>query len=376
MGEPVISTAEIRHDKQDSSREKGLALWLDRALVACLFLFAVSAPNSIAATQTAWALGLFVWMLRLMVRPRPRFVRTPLDYTLLAFVIVTMIGVVTSYAPDISSGKLPAVSLFTIFYLTAENVKTRRVLRLLVLTLVASCMVNVLFTFGQRAWGKGVKVERLSAASPLVAAKIQNGDTLLTVDGRSLRQPEELEAALNGPANSQPVIVHVYRFEWMFDAKLPRGALLAGSTPTERLGIESWSRGREWRAAGFYGLYVTYADVLQIIGSLALGLFVATRRKRSLRGLLLLIAVAGISGALLLTITRAAWLGFLISAFVIVLAGASRRAVLILFACALPVALAGFLLLHQKRNVGFLDERDQSTTWRETVWREGVMLLV
>jgi O-antigen ligase len=33
-------------------------------------------------------------------------------------------------------------------------------------------------------------------------------------------------------------------------------------------------------------------------------------------------------------------------------------------------------VLQQKRNVGFLDSRDASTTWRETVWRGGFKLLL
>jgi O-antigen ligase len=43
---------------------------------------------------------------------------------------------------------------------------------------------------------------------------------------------------------------------------------------------------------------------------------------------------------------------------------------------AIPLILAGLLVLQQKRNVAFIDQTDQSTTWRETVWREGVNLLV
>ena len=33
-------------------------------------------------------------------------------------------------------------------------------------------------------------------------------------------------------------------------------------------------------------------------------------------------------------------------------------------------------MLQQKRNVAFIDQADQSTTWRETVWAEGFALLV
>jgi O-antigen ligase len=43
---------------------------------------------------------------------------------------------------------------------------------------------------------------------------------------------------------------------------------------------------------------------------------------------------------------------------------------------AVPLIFAGLFILQQKRNVGFLDFTDQSTTWRDTVWREGYGLLV
>ena len=33
-------------------------------------------------------------------------------------------------------------------------------------------------------------------------------------------------------------------------------------------------------------------------------------------------------------------------------------------------------MLRQKRGVGLIDQRDLSTTWRETVWREGFQMLV
>jgi len=44
--------------------------------------------------------------------------------------------------------------------------------------------------------------------------------------------------------------------------------------------------------------------------------------------------------------------------------------------CAIPLVLASVVFLQQKRSISFLDRADQSTSWRETVWREGVELLV
>jgi hypothetical protein len=344
-----------------------------------LFVLAAFAPHSIAATQIAWACGLLFWVVRLVVRPRARLQRTPLDYALLGFFILTMISSLASYDADVSIGKLRGASLFTIAYLIAENVTSRRVLRALTFTLIASCMVNVVYVVGERAVGRGVKVESLSEASPLYRAGVRDGDTLLEVDGRALHNPEELRAALDAPsgtsATQPPARVQIYRFEWMPTFDVERGRLLAGETTLARLGVGSWSRGRDWRAEGFYGHYTTYAEALQLIASLALGLLIALRKWNTRSALLLIAAVAGLSIALLLTVTRASWLAFLISASVIVLAGASRRVALILAVCALPVILTGLFVLQQKRNVSFFDPKDDSINWRKTVQREGLRLL-
>jgi O-antigen ligase len=90
----------------------------------------------------------------------------------------------------------------------------------------------------------------------------------------------------------------------------------------------------------------------------------------------LLVALAGFGGALLLTVTRASWLGCVVSTLIILFLGVGRRTVILIGVLAIPLILAGLFILQQKRNVAFIDQADQSTTWRETVWREGVNLLV
>ncbi|HEY6189724.1 MAG TPA: O-antigen ligase family protein [Pyrinomonadaceae bacterium] len=345
-----------------------------------VFALAIAAPHSIAATQIAWACGLLVWVVRLMSGARPPLHRTPLDYALLGFFILTMISSLASYDADVSIGKLRGASLFTIVYLVAENVTSRRAARALAFALIASCLINVVYVLGERAVGRGVKVEGLSQASPLYAAGVRDGDTLLEVDGRALHNPEELLAALapvaGQPEQSSPARVRIYRYEWMPTLDVPRGKLLEGETTTARLGMAGWSRGRDWRAAGFYGHYTTYAEALQLIASLVLGLLIALGRWKTKSAALLMLALAGLSIALLLTVTRASWLAFLLSASVIVLTGASRRTALILAACALPVVLTGLFVLQQKRNVSFFDPKDDSINWRKTVQREGLQLLL
>jgi len=364
---------------------QGLSGWCERAVIGCIFLIAVFAPHSIAATQTAWLLGLLFWLLRFALYPRPKLFRTPVDYLLLGFFVLSGLSGVFSYSPIISIGKMRAASLFTIVYLIAQNVRSLRLVHMLALTLIGSCMLNVFWTAGQLIAGRGVKVQGVTAESPLAKAvfhtrsvkqptPIKDGDTVWAVDGEPIGSPDELAAALAQGSGSAKV--RIYRVEWMPELEVPRGQLLRGSSALEQLGIGSWTRGRDWRATGFYGHWVTYAEVLQLIASLALGLFLAMPQKKSLLGLLLLAAVIGLLFALGMTVTRASWIGFAVSVAVMLLMSVSRRTLLIAGACAIPLVLGGLILLQQKRNVGLIDAQDQSTSWRKMVWREGFQLLV
>ena len=354
-----------------------LIVWTERALVGCLALFALAAPHSIAATQTAWLVGLALWVGRLALRPRFMWRRTPVDYALLGFFCLTFISALFSYDPDVSIGKLRAASLFTIVYLVAENVGARRTVRMLALVLVASCMVSVVWAFGTYAVGHGVKIRSLTTDSPLPAIGIREGDTVLDIDGEQLRDPSTLARAMDASraAATGTVRLRVRRVESEPVLDYRRIRLLEGATPEARLGIERWSYGRDRRASGFYGQYVTYAEMLQLVGALALGLLLALRRKLTLPGALLATAVAALAVALLLTVTRASWLGFLLAAFVMVAVGASRRTLVVIALVAAPLVLAGLFVLQQKRQVGFIDRNDGSTTWRLMVWRDSLSFL-
>lgn len=358
---------------------------LERAVIGCLFLIALFAPHSIAVTQAAWLLGMVFWLARFAVYPRPVLFRSPVDYALLGFFVLSGISAVFSYTPFVSIGKMRAASLFTIVYLLSQNVLSLRLVRLLALTLIGSCMINVFLTVGQLAVGKGVKVQGVTAASPLAKAvfrtrtvnkptPIANGDTIWQVDGQRVDSPEELASAL--AAGLSPAKVRIYRVEWMPELEVPRAQLLPGSNALDQLGISGWSRGRDWRATGFYNHWVTYSEVLQLIASLAFGIFLALKQKWNATGVLLLVAIAGLIFALGMTVTRASWIGFAVSALVMLLLTASRRTILIVAACALPLVLASVVLLQQKRSIRFFDKSDQSTSWRETVWKEGFELLV
>ncbi|MFL6230429.1 MAG: O-antigen ligase family protein [Pyrinomonadaceae bacterium] len=403
-------TAETVTERAAGGRESAgvAAVWLERLVVGCLFAFAFCAPHSIAAAEGVWVLGMLAWAARFAFRPRPVLHRTPVDYALLGFFVLTFVTAFFSYEPDESFGKLRAASLFTIAYLAAQNTPSRRMLRALVITLVASCMLNVAYTFVVLARGHGVAINALSAESPLAAVGVRAGDTLLEVDRAPVKNPADVERGLNARRTTRETTVRWpdgksacvaderlaclkgVRTEVPLAINIERGKFLEGATPEARLGITGWSRGRDERATGFYGHYTTYAEVLQLIGSLALGLLVAllaARRRREAAGArvlnsrwpvaLLALAVGGIGVALLLTVTRASWAAFLVSILLIVLVGAASRRVLVVAVLAVVVCVpVGLYVLRAQRGVGFIDQRDESTTWRETVWREGFDKLI
>src|SRR5687767_3214549 len=140
---------------------------IENGIVGCLFLIAIFAPHSIAITQTAWLMGMALWLLRFAFYPRPKLFRSPIDYVLLGFFVLSGISGVFSYNPVMSIGKMRAASLFTIVYLVAQNIRSLSLVRLLALTLIASGLVSVAAVAAQLTMGKGIKVSGVSPASPL-----------------------------------------------------------------------------------------------------------------------------------------------------------------------------------------------------------------
>lgn len=349
---------------------------LNRASKASLYLLALSAPISIAATQTAWAFAILFWLIRLIF-VRPKFRLAGFDLAIIAFVGLSLISSVFSYEPRVSLGKMVAVSLVTIVYLASEKIVDKRTIRKVVTILLISGVVSVAYTIASLAVGKNLKVVHLTPDSPLRAAGVEENDTILEANHHNINSPDDLASAVANSSENGIAKIVVYRFEYHHEYPLAVSKLSPGDDPSGKFGIVEWSRGRDTRAAGFYGHYITYAEVLQLFLSLALGLLIFVPGGFFSRNrVLLAAAIAALCVALFLTVTRASWAAFLVSAAVMILIGASKRTLLICIACMVPLALAGVFYLQQKRNVGFADMKDDSATWRLMVWREGLDVLV
>ena len=353
-----------------------LAAYIERALKVSLFLLALSAPISIAATQIAWSFALLFWLIRaFFVRPSVR--KDGIGLAILAFVGLSLVSSIFSYEPEVSLRKMVGVSLVTIVYLISENITDTKWLRRLVVIILVSAAFAAAYTIGKTAVGNNLKVVRLTADSPMRSAGVQENDTILKVNGQNISSPDELANAVNGASENGVAKLKIYRYENLIDYDLPVSSVLESADNAGRFGIVQWSRGRDIRATGFYGHYTTYAEALQLIASLAFGLLILVPGGFFARNRILLgVTLVSFCVALFLTVTRASWAGFLISSAVMIIIGTSRKTVLICILCAVPVALAGLYYLQQKRNVAFVDTSDGSTTWRMTVWREGFGVLV
>ena len=263
----------------DLTTENRKALWLERAAFIFLTIMILFAPHSIAVTQSAWLIGMLASVVRLFLSPRPKFRFQALDYALVAFFLWSVVSSAVSYAPDTSLDKLRGVSLFLVFYFVYGNLKTLRAARFLAFALILSATVGAAWMPVERIIGRGVEVHGLSAESPLVKARrideglpVSEGKTVVQVGRKKIYSPEGLVAEIERQDVSRLVVYHE---DFYSTVEVRRADLLAGNSASERLGITDWKRNHNWRAAGFFGHFTTFAEVLQLILSLAFGIFVA-----------------------------------------------------------------------------------------------------
>jgi O-Antigen ligase/PDZ domain len=370
--------------------EKRAVLWLERIAFIFLTVMILFAPHSIAVTQSAWLIGMLAWVIRLFFKPRPKFKFEFLDYALWTFFLWSVVSSAFSYAPDISLDKLRGVSLFLIFYFVYCNLRTIRAAKFLVFALIFSSMFAVLWTPIERIIGRGVQIYDFRG-SAFDQIGLQEGDTILQIDGKKVNSLEEIHRKIFENPNEPQFKAQIYRADNYTLVDIPRERIKTAETPEESLGIGRWTRSHNWRAAGFYGHFTTFAEVLQLIISLTFGLFIVVISKsrffsrkndveektgnQYLKAQIFLgICLFGMAVALLLTVTRASQLAFLISAAVIVLVNGNRKIIVTLAVLILPLAIIGLIFLQQSRRIGFFDQNDNSTVWRETVYREGFNL--
>ncbi len=337
-----------------------------------LAVYALFAPHSIAITQSASLLGLVAWCIRLAAKGEFRLARTPVDVAILGFFACCVVSSFLSYDPLVSVKGLKSPAFFFAFYLVSNNVRGPRFARFLAFALVGSCLINVAYSAGQLAAGRGIRIDTMSQDSPLSNRGLMVGDVILEADDRKVETPGDLAAIIS---SGRGVLRLKYqRTEAVALTTVRRQGLKQALTSGVGLGLTT-SPGRNFRVTGFYSHYETYAEVLQLIAALAVGMLLAYPGKRSGLAFFLTLSILLLSAALVMTATRAALAGLGIAVLAMALVSSHRRAILTAAAAFLILASVAFLMVERTRGISVLDPQEQSTAWRLEVWREAFGLI-
>lgn len=336
-------------------------------------MYAIFAPHSIAITQGAALTGVLLWSVRLAVSGDFRRLRSPIDIAVFGFFACCVLSSFLSYDPLTSIKGLRSPAFFLVFYFVANSLGNVRFARTLVLGIIASSLINVAYSASQIAGGRGLRVDQISQESPFASSKIRVGDIILEADGRPVGKLEDVSSAVD--SNRGPMRFNVQRYESIEEVLVSRRALRSSSSAgTGGLGL-SVSKGRNLRVRGFYSHYETYAEVLQLIASLAAGLLIGQRRKWSARGLLLAAALALLAGTLIMTSTRATLAGLAVSVGIIAVLSYRPRIVALVLLSFLVLAPAALYSVTRVRGPILFDPREGSTAYRVELWREAFRLI-
>ncbi len=263
----------------NTSREAA-ACWGARASIAGFALYAACAPHSIAGAWIGLSLAISGWLARTLATGRMGVRRTALDLPLWLLFGWSVLSAALSAEPRISLAKLASVATFLIYY-PVQAVITRRSARALAVLLITSGAAGALWGTIEVGRGRGVVIASFAPNSPLQAGSppLQVGDCVWRVNQRRVGTVTEVDEAIRRvPVGSRllfSVITRGEHVEWPGPPVTPE--LLAASAPS---GIVGAGRTHRFRASGWTRHYETFAEVMQILAQLALGLALAHWQRR------------------------------------------------------------------------------------------------
>jgi len=231
--------------------------------------------------------------------------------------------------------------------------------------LIVSGSAGALYSGFDLLRGRGVVVESIAANSPLQQVGIEPGDTIWQINRHRVYSTADIDRLL-AEANgfvSVGIISRGEQVERTFTLDRPA---ISGVVGTER--------NHHFRASGWTRHYETFAELLSMIGLLALGLALANLRNhgpnRYFRAAI--VAVVLLTAGLVFTAMRTVIVAFLIGATVI--AWRSLRGKMkIAFTFALFFVLAfGAVVVWQTRDRSALLLGDSSSSLRAQVGRVGL----
>lgn len=341
----------------------------ERLILLSLILYALFAPHSIAITQGAFLLGLTAWAVQMAVNRKNPLQRTPVDIALLGFFACCVVSSFLSYDPLVSVKGLRSPAFFLAFYFVSNKVRSVGFALFLAFLIVLSCLANVVASGVQLGIGHGLRIDSIRDDSPFANRGLAVSDIILAADDQPVNSLGDLSRIID--ADRGPLRIKFQRSEAVSETLVSRR--LEGSG-TERLGL-AISPGRNFRVMGFYSHYETYAEVLQLIAALAVGLLIALPNKRSWKAYFLGAMIGLIAVTLILTSTRAPMAGLILAVIVMAIASARRRALLIVALSVIIMAPLAYVMIERSRGIAVIDPGEGSTAYRLEIWREAFGLI-
>ncbi|HZM12345.1 MAG TPA: O-antigen ligase family protein [Candidatus Limnocylindrales bacterium] len=347
--------------------------FFDPTIFGLFLFFAIMLPHSIKGAERAWKIALVLWLLKLAVE-RLRPYRLPLAAPLLTYVTLSAISTLLSSDPSLSWDRMKFVCLFLIGIVIAQNLKWLSQVRWLLMLLVLSGFSAALYTGWQYTYGVGVRLADFPSSSRLSELGFAPGDVITSFDGRRVHTPEQMVRAVQQSRSAAKTNVQYVRglgFHESTIAATPEDFLKSG------LGTESvkLDRGKPLRAQGTLGHYVVFAEMLMQIGCMAWALFLCAPRGRTGWKLLLAMAFAGITAALLATSTRASVAGLLLGCAVSLILLSSRKVRIAGIITLVVILAAGTLWIQNSRRSEWVNGGDLSTHFRVLMWEDGIRLV-
>lgn len=343
-----------------------------RIAIAGLVIYAAFAPHSVAAGTIGVAIAGIGWIVRSLQTRSLGLSRTKFDLIIVLALLWTSASSLLSEEPSISIPKLTSVWTVFLFYL-ARAVITRASALVIVAVLILSGCVGAAYSAFDLVRGRGVVIESIAAGSPFQKIQLYPGDTIWRVGNERVYSLAELDDTLKkAPAGLALTVSIISQGE---HAERP-GLVL---TPAQQRsaspsGISGSKSSHRFRASGWTRHYETFAEVLQIIAQLALGLALAHLRNHGPNRFFKLAtaAVAVLTLGLVFTAMRTVIVAFVIGACVI--AWRSLRGVYkVVFTFAVFFVLAfGAVVVSQTRAQDALSLNDPSSSLRFQIARVGL----
>ena len=332
-----------------------------------LGLYVIFAPHSVAASAIGVAVAGFGWLIRIIRTGSLGLQRSKFDLVIVLSLLWSVASAIFSEEPRISIAKLTALWVVFLFYLTRAVLYRRSMLILFGLLILSGC-AGALYSVFDLVRGRGVVVETIGFNSPFHRVEIQPGDTIWRVNGRRVYSVSDLDEVLKSiPANTPVAVGIISRGE-----QVERAGLVL-SQPSAS-GIVGSERNHRFRASGWTRHYQTFAEIMQMIALLALGLALAHLRNHGLNKYfsVAIAAAALLALGLVLTAMRTVIVAFVVGASVI--AWRSLRGIYkVVFTFALFFVLAfGAVVVWQTRDQNSLLLGDPSSSLRMQVARVGL----